>query len=180
MIPDWNNGILPPIRPRMPENSLERSPYPVSMCDLVEKFAFTERRKALLKNLLSYREALCKAGIEKGFQWIDGSFTEHVEQLEMREPNDIDVVTFFRLPDGLEQQEMCRRHGSLFELDIIKSKYEIDAYYFLLGEKIDKSHVRQITYWYSMWSHRRDGLWKGFLRVEISSEEDRLATQMLN
>ncbi|WP_426763559.1 DUF6932 family protein [Hafnia paralvei] len=33
-------------------------------------------------------------GLAEGFQWVDGSFTENVELIERRTPNDVDVVIF--------------------------------------------------------------------------------------
>lgn len=180
MIPKWNNGILPPIRPGMSAHSHERSPYLVSICDIVESFSYTEKRKQILKGLLLYRRQLYNAGIVSGFQWIDGSFMEDIEMLENREPNDIDVITFFYLPEGIGQQDLYNQHTSLFELETAKHKHHVDGHFFQLGEKTDKSHVRLITYWYSMWSHRRNGHWKGFLRVELSSGDDKLAAQILN
>ena len=35
--------------------------------------------------------------------------------------------------------------------------------------------VRQSTYWYSLWSHRRNGQWKGFLQIDLSPADDLIA-----
>jgi hypothetical protein len=43
-------------------------------------------------------------------------------------------------------------------------------------EEID---VITISYWYSMWSHRRNGLWKGFVQVDISQGQDDLALALI-
>ena len=125
---------------------------------------FLKGRKLILKGLLDYREALYKAGITRGFQWIDGSFIEHVETLENRAPNDIDVVTFFHLPHGFNQQELYEQYPFLFNPEWTKEKYNVDAHVCLLGEPLESRHVRQISYWYSMWLHRRNGTWKGFFK----------------
>jgi hypothetical protein len=50
----------------------------------------------------------------------------------------------------------------------------------LLGNVLDVSDIQQISYWYSMWSHRKNGLWKGFVRVDISPDEDQIALAVLN
>src|SRR5260370_40008152 len=93
-IPDWNAlGLLPPIDPEVP-TSPERSPYPVSLKDLVMRFATTQERKAILIGFLNYRAILHRFGATEGFQWLDGSFMEEVEVLERRAPKDIDVVSF--------------------------------------------------------------------------------------
>ena len=56
MIPSWDSsGFLPPIKPGMPGHSIERSPYQVRMIDVVETFSFSEKRRVILKGLLSYR-----------------------------------------------------------------------------------------------------------------------------
>jgi hypothetical protein len=44
---------------------------------------------------------------------------------------------------------------------------------------MEASSVRWISYWYSMWSHRRDGLWKGFVQVDLDSAQDPAAFQLL-
>lgn len=181
MIPAWNSlGILPPIAPGAPGHSGERSPYTVSMHQVIDTFSFTERRKAILRGLLRYREALYQTGISRGFQWIDGSFIEDVETLERRDPNDLDVVTFFHLPQGMDQRELLQKHGDLFKLEQLKKKYQVDGYTCLLGEPMESRHVQQVSYWYSMWSHRRDRSWKGFLQVGLSKSEDELASKTLD
>jgi hypothetical protein len=63
------------------------------MSDVVLRFGNSPERIAILDGLLSYRLALTTAGMVDGFQWLDGSFTEDVETLQRRSPNDIDVVT---------------------------------------------------------------------------------------
>ena len=118
MIPAWNNiGALPPIAPGAPGHSSERSPYAVNIHQIVGTFGFTERRRTILRGVLGYRESMYRAGITRGFQWIDGSFIEDVETLENRDPNDLDVVTFFHLPQGMDQREFFHKHGDLFRLD---------------------------------------------------------------
>lgn len=39
--------------------------------------------------------------------------------------------------------------------------------------------VDQACYWYSVWAHRRDGLWKGFLQVKLAPDEDSRAGAVL-
>lgn len=173
MIPSWNNsGLLPPIRQNKPGHDSDRSPYLVELHQVVERFAVTMDRIAILKGLFNYRKDLHELGIEQGFQWLDGSFMEQVESLESRPPNDIDVVTFFRLPGGMDQKTLAAQHGDLFDPEQTKAKYKVDAYPCILGEPTAGHHVKQIAYWYSMWSHRRNGIWKGFLQVELSPQED--------
>jgi hypothetical protein len=48
-----------------------------------------------------------------------------------------------------------------------------------LGVSMGESHVNTISYWYSMWSHRRNGLWKGFVQMDISKDEDDIVSGLL-
>ena len=50
----------------------------------------------------------------------------------------------------------------------------------VLGQPVDALQVQSIAYWYSMWSHRRDGLWKGFVQVDLDSAQDADARAVLN
>ena len=173
MIPDWNlAGVLPPIRPGQGGTSSDRSPYTVALHHLVDRFAKTPERIAILQGLLDYREALHGIGVNSGFQWLDGSFMEQVEVLESRSPNDVDAVTFFHLPQGVDQATLATQHGALFRPQDIKQNFKVDGYPCILGTTLTPQHVKQVSYWYSMWSHRRDGLWKGFVQVDLSPTED--------
>ena len=45
--------------------------------------------------------------------------------------------------------------------------FHIDGYPVTLGAKLESAQIKNISYWYSMWSHRRDGLWKGVVPVNL-------------
>lgn len=180
MIPEWNiANVLPPIRPGAQGHSSDRSPYKVTLTQVVERFALSVERMKVLQGLLAYRHELHQIGIEAGFQWLDGSFMENIETLESRHPNDVDVVSFFHLPEGVDQSKLAMDHAHLFTPDQTKSQFYVDAYACILGQPTTGYHVRTISYWYSMWSHRRDSLWKGFVQVSLSSEEDEEAEKLL-
>lgn len=49
----------------------------------------------------------------------------------------------------------------------------------MLGKELDADGVQEISYWYSMWAHRRDGLWKGFAQVSLDPQEDIIALSYL-
>ncbi|MCK9374146.1 MAG: hypothetical protein M0P91_13255 [Sulfuricurvum sp.] len=181
MIPDWNiSGLIPPIRPDQPGHSPERSPYRVGLMDIVNKFSETPERRNILSGLLRYRQALHNLGMIDGFQWLDGSFMENVETTQNRNPNDIDVVTFFMMPDGMTQEIFARDHMSLFNPEYTKDVFKVDAYPVELGYPTDNWYVRQISYWYSMWSHTRQEQWKGFLEIDLSPIEDAEALAFLH
>lgn len=181
MIPPWNiAGVLPPIRPGQLGHSPDRSPYRVPLWEVVDQFSSSHDRLKILNGLLDYRAALHQLGLISGFQWLDGSFMEDVEMLQSRPPKDVDVVTYFDLPGGETQMTLNAKAGNLFSNSYVKSTYLVDAYSHVLGEPVNANNVRQISYWYSMWSHRRNGIWKGFIQVDLNPQEDVNARQVLS
>jgi hypothetical protein len=180
MIPEWNiSAVLPPIRPGAAGHSPDRSPYKASLSEVVERFAKTPARLEILRGLLNYRAELRERGISTGFQWLDGSFMEHKEVLLLEAPKDVDVVTFFHLPNGLDEATFSPQVADLFDVANTKQIYHVDAYPCVLGGAMGETDVTAISYWYSMWSHRRNGLWKGFVQVDISEDEDNIAMALL-
>ena len=179
-IPDWNaDGVLPPINEDNP-TAVERSPYPISLPDLVTFFGNTEERRNLLGGLLDYRAELHKAGLTQGFQWINGSFVEHVEELRERPPADIDVVTFCYIPEGHTQQSLFEAYSNLFDTSYTKAHFNVDAHYVPLNQTTSETVVRDTRYWYSLWAHTRDGQWKGFVQVDIDGRNDSAARDNLD
>ena len=177
VIPDWNAfGVLPPILPGDDETSFPgRSPYSASLLDLVDRFSTNDSRTACLRGFFDYRSSLHDFGIVEGFQWVDGSFVEDVEGREGRPPGDIDVVTFYKSVDHDPDE-----YGHLFDNWKIRSEHHVDAYGVSLDRPMDAHTVKLISYWYSVWSHRRDHLWKGFVEVSLNPDEDRSALAALD
>ena len=182
-IPDWNaQGVIPPINILQPTEA-ERSPYTVSLTDVVLRFGLSAERRKILDGFLRYRAALHTAGLVQGFQWLDGSFLEHVELLESRPPNDIDVVTFYKLPVGKTQLGLQVEAPDIFpnsraSKQTMKANYHVDAYAVHLG-MVSERLIEQGTYWYSMWSHRRNQIWKGYVQVDLAPIEDAAAQAAL-
>jgi hypothetical protein len=183
VIPDWNaNGIIPPLSAAGP-TSAERSPYTVSLCDLILRYATSQKRVQILNGFLKYRSRLHAAGLIVGFQWLDGSFHENVEVIEARDPNDIDVVTFYDLPVGFNQLQAALLFPDVFprtaaERLALKATLFVDAFIVSLGLPRPVL-VQRSSYWYSMWSHRRDATWKGYLQIDLDPAEDPLAALQL-
>jgi hypothetical protein len=140
------------------------------MAELVERFALTEARASILRGLLELRAGLAEAGLE-GFQWVDGSFAEDIERLDSRPPNDVDVVTFAALGGGGGQRALVEAHPALFDRRRVARELRVDHYFFDLDRGLDSDAVRQVTYWYSMWSHRRSAAWKGFVEVPLGTDD---------
>lgn len=153
----WDeSGLIPPVNPNAATDR-NRSPYRMTPSNFVERFGVTEKRGALLADFLNLRAALYEARLVQGFQWINGSFAEHVEMRRDRAPNDIDVVTFYHIPDDYGTQQKLRdAHPSLFESQWGASG-SIHSYFQQLNSIAPKRLVRRTAYWYSLWSHTREG-----------------------
>ena len=171
-IPSWDpNRVLPPIRPDTPLekqlDSLNRSPYTAPLEEVVKRFATTLDRVALFQDFLRYRSALHEWGITEGFQWINGSFVENVEEgSEPRSPEDIDVVTFYY---GAEDNTL---HLQLLDPVLTRSKFRVEGYGIELGAPLSVATAVLIGDLHSIWSHRRDGVWKGFVQVDLEPQDD--------
>lgn len=171
-IPNWNpQGVLPPNNPVTPA-STDRSPYTVSLTDLILHFVTSPERQIIFTGFLEFRSALHDAGLVDGFQWVNGSFVENIETTEERKPADIDIVTFFHLPTGKTQKGLASALPRLFSPVYTREDYHVDAYFVRLNGDAPEPLVRQTAYWYSVWSHRRNGEWKGYLQIDLSSTDD--------
>lgn len=179
-IPDWSSqGVLPPTNPNSP-TSTDRSPYLVSLTDIVLRFGTSPERKSMLAGFLAFRSALHVVGLTQGFQWVDGSFLENVEMIESRAPRDLDVVTFFYVPSGQTQLNLVQASPCLFDPVHTKVDYNVDAYFVQLNNEAPESLVGLSAYWYSMWSHRRNEQWKGYLQIDLSPTDDQVAKANLD
>jgi len=179
-IPNWNAvGVIPPIWPGYPGHSPVRSPYPASPLDVAQEFGASSERLKILDGWLRHRKEIHTAGIASGFQWLDGSFLENIEANENRSPKDIDVVTWFELPVGMAESDFHNAHPEMFDSTYTKPNYFVDAYGFPLGNRMGDMDIELVTYWYSMWAHRRDFTWKGFVRVEMNPAADQAAQSFI-
>ena len=176
-IPSWTpRGVLPPVN-SVQATSAERSPYLVKLLNVVMRFATSPERSRILKGFLEYRSALHNMGIQQGFQWLDGSFAEHVEWLEQRAPKDIDVVSFVHIAANFSPSPA---QADVLDHDHAKATFLVDSYFVELNLLPPDNLVRQSTYWYSIWSHRRNQDWKGYLQLDMSPTEDAEASKWLN
>lgn len=178
MIPSINSsGVLPPFFPGIePTDSAAMAPYRASITELASEFANTPERVLILTGLLDFRAKMRNAGIEQGFQWIDGSFLEDCERNRGRPPNDVDLVTFARRPDQYNQDAKWRvfveANDDLFNRKKVKETYRCDAFYvdlFLPPEAV----VSRTRYWFGLFSHQRTSyLWKGLIEVPLVDDDD--------
>lgn len=177
--PLWNiAGVIPPIRPGH-ELGSPRSPYRVSLNQFIDLFATSQERIDILKGFLGFRTLLHSSQIVSGFQWVDGSFMEHVEATQNRAPNDLDVVTFFNLPEDSDSPEsFFEKNRHCFDKEFVKKQFKIDSFFVEMSKNSPEQLVKNSAYWYSVWGHTRSGLWKGFLEVDLkpSGETEALET----
>lgn len=177
-IPPFDHaGVLPPhlgdaIAPG------DRSPYASTMEVVVARFATSQDRREILRGLLDYREALrTELGIAAGVQWLDGSFVEDVERVEARPPGDVDVLTIARFPP---LSSLTAPQRELLASERTKARFRCDAYPLDLDRISSVEQLlARVTYWFSLFSHRRDGRWKGLLAVAIDAGDDARARQRL-
>ena len=179
-IPDWDSDSVLPANVVDGPTSAVRSPYTVSLFDLIARFGNTQPRRRLLRGLLDFRVELHKAGLIRGFQWINGSFAENVEERYDRPPNDIDLVTFFYIPDEYSAEMLVRNFCSLFDQINLKNDYAVDAYYVSLNQATAEEIINISIYWYSLWSHTRGGKWKGYLQIDLAGYDDEQARLQLD
>jgi hypothetical protein len=146
------------------------------MEEVEEVFGGTQERKDILVGWLNFRAALRATGIplERGFMWLDGSFCE---ELDGREPRDLDLVAFLPLPTDEQVAEMGEAQRvlgweqlmSFFDQEqrdkdneeSVWRRYRCDAYNVLL-DLDPELLLQEVLYWYGLFSHRRDTMeWKG-------------------
>ena len=166
--------------PRDP-TSFDRSPYKASLVDVMERFGGSTARRGLLSGLLDFRAALHGAGLVRGFQWIDGSFVEDVESSRGRAPGDIDVVTFFYIPEGHTRESLVRDFPGAFDKISARLDFNVDSYFVGLNQTDAETVVSLSAYWYGLWSHTKERLrWKGFVEVGLDPGEDETARAALD
>lgn len=175
-IPDFEDGILPPF---IGDGSRAVGRYLSTPVEMAGRFGGTRERRQLLVGLLDYRAELRGAGLVRGFQWIDGSFVEEIEQTGNRAPRDIDVVTFFHLPAGQTQETLAAAFPALFRPTEMKRRHAVDAHCVPMDPMKMEELALASAYWESLWSHKRGGQRKGYLLVDLSGGEDEAARRLL-
>lgn len=179
-IPDFDhNHVLPPHLGN-PTQKTHLSPYPCSILELCHRFATSTERIEILKGLVTFRQQMTANGVIYGFQWLDGSFLENIEVSESRPPNDIDAVTFFGGLTPADQANIRNNFPEFANPVLAKNKFKVDHY------PVDYSYSPDVTvemtrYWIQLFTHNRNSVWKGILRVPINTPiDDQHALDYLN
>ncbi len=174
-IPEFDlvNNILPPFLgdPRLASNM---APYRCLFEDVESQLGTSPERLNILQGLRRFRSELRSMGVI-GFQWIDGSFVENCEIQRRLPPGDIDVVTFI---EGSCHLDIVKKVVQDTRLNPPESKslFHVDSYFIHLGDK-PRSVVKNTTFWYGLFSHRKgDSLWKGMLEIPLQLSDSDLFT----
>lgn len=104
---------------------------------------------------------------------------EDIEGRESRDPKDVDIVTFYELPENLGETD-SNQLLDLFDPEKTRDDYGVDARGIQLRVALTKETVEYISYWHTMWTHRTDGTWKGVVEVDLDSRQDTAARQILD
>jgi hypothetical protein len=166
--PHRPDGTLPPVSTTVIHRPEEMTPFPATLEELVRRFATSVARVRILEGFFAMRARLHELGVAEGFQWIGGGFVE----LRPREPEDMDVVTFFRKPAAWsapdDEARAVRGEPELFTAPGARARYRCDAYFVDLGAP---SAPRWIAHWCGVHSHHMETrAWKGFVEVPLAPD----------
>jgi hypothetical protein len=177
-IPSFDsNSVLPP-HLGDPKQRHELSPYPCSCSELCDRFGTTPERVAILQGFIRLRAELRKHGMIDAFQWINGSFLEEIETTEGRPPKDIDVVTFYWSPDPAFTRKLLAAFPDLANNATIKANFHTDHFPVDAGFH-PQTTVELTRYWTGLFSHTRNNVWKGMLKIDLNTQADDVAAEAL-
>lgn len=179
-IPNFDhNNVLPPHLGN-PTDRAHLSPYPCSILELCHRFSTSKQRIHILKNFVEFRQRMTSVGIIYGFQWLDGSFMEDIELLENRPPSDLDVVTFYGGLSIDDQTKLRIDFPEFVNPVLAKNTYFLDHYAVDYSYRPDVT-VEMTRYWIQLFTHNRNGVWKGMLRLALNTDiDDQHAIDFLN
>lgn len=180
-IPAFNiDGVIPPFIGGLgpgAQSSL-MTPYEVTPLEIVQTLGTSPGRRQILAGWIAHRAELRALNITIGFQWLDGSF------VEKKEPQDLDIVTFFRRPPGMNVHlmgQLFRGNPRVFSRAVVRATHHLDAMPVDMDATLE-AVVDSARYWLGLFSHRRsDFMWKGMLKVRLEENgDDAIASAALN
>jgi hypothetical protein len=141
------------------------SPYPITLSELEEMFAFNPHRQKLLDGLQQWIAETLSHGFQ-GYMWIGGSFISPKEL-----PSDIDVLLLVTAGPLLpwKTRVICF-NGPLCR---VRAKTEFKCDPFVIDCRSDVAHLpRAIAYWVQHFSSSADpsAPAKGFFEVELGPD----------
>jgi hypothetical protein len=174
------DGVLPPyVGTTGPGGAAAAmSPFTASATEVVGSLGGSDPRREILRGWLGHRAALRSIGLDRGFQWLDGSFVEN------KDPKDLDVLTFLYRPVGFTEPQfnaLLAANMGLFARAPVKATYKLDFFAVDLNGS-PETLVNFTRYFCGLFSHRRgDDLWKGMLQVRLENvADDGVALGILN
>ncbi len=170
-IPNFDHNLVLPPHLGDPTDISQLSPYSCTTIDLCSKFATSPERIAILTGFLRFRDRLNNLGLVDGYQWLDGSFLEDIENQEGRAPRDLDVVTIYYGYDLPFQDALLVGLPEFGDPILAKQTYSLDHYPFDAGYAPINT-VEMSRYWIQLFSHNRNAIWKGMLRIELNTPAD--------
>lgn len=93
-----------------------------------------------------------------------------IETQAGRPPRDLDVVTVFWGYDSAFQQTVFAALPEFFQPAMAKANFTLDHYPFDAGYRPDFT-VETTRYWMLLFSHNRDGVWKGMLKIDLDTPD---------
>lgn len=177
--PKHRGGLLPySVSQESPQIS-GTAPYHASLDELVCRMGTSTERLDILSGYVAYRRELKSVGIIKGFQWVNGSFLEETQRFYKREPADIDVVTFFRLPEGVNFKDLKQERPDLFDSDLSTAAYRVDtAMLDFIDQPFSDSICKTTAYYHGLWSFqnlvklKKAAKRKGYVEIDLLEDED--------
>lgn len=181
MIPPFDhNGVIPPYLGNPASSSNFVSPYPTDSLELCQRFATSKERIEILKRFMAFREEMRKFGIS-GFQYLDGSFLEDIENSsEKRPPNDLDLLTFYAPITSDQETEILNNFSDFVDRSKCKINFRLDHLIVNLGSH-PVNIVEFTRYFIQLFTHNRSNVWKGMLKLDVGIVgEDDSAVSFLN
>lgn len=174
---------LPPFVGQWPAAPLGFSPYQATVAEVVAAFGTSPQRRMLLVGFVDLRAQLRNLGFTIQSQWLDGSFVEEIEASEARSPNDIDVVSFLERPalakGDAQVAAIAAANLQIFHPGQSKAQFGCDHYVMDMDAGLS---VENLCYWNALFSHRRNGMWKGYVSVadEGAAVDQAIRTALLH
>lgn len=169
MIPSFDhNGVLPPFLGNPALGSNQVSPYTTTTLELCQRFATSPQRISILRNFLSFRSEMRKYGIT-GFQYLDGSFIEDIENSSLkRPPNDLDLLTFYYPISPTQEANIFTNFDDFVNRPQCKINYSLDHLIINLGTN-PADLVEFTRYFIQLFTHNRSNIWKGMLKLDVGA-----------
>ena len=173
------SGVLPPhngSRNGGPVTKADLSPFPATTLELCQKFGTTPERRVILRGYLQFRARLSDLQVVDGFQWVDGHFLEDYEKRTHKSPDHIRVVTFYRASPLIADPNYARLFEPLRTGRATRANFHVDHNLVPLDWPaqclIDATRFQS-----AMLSHSDNGIWKGYVRINLHTPQDDSAAQ---